>query len=85
MEGAFRRFDVRLDARTAKIAHAIAYKGTFSLSQLRGLWQSCTILDANASLPIGRSCQNRGERAKPHVIPTLDSPVWASDLKTEGK
>jgi hypothetical protein len=34
---------------------------------------------------MGCPCQNGGEKAKPLVIPTPDSPVWASELKTEGK
>jgi outer membrane protein OmpU len=32
-----------------------------------------------------KSCQNGPKKAKPLSIPTPDSPVWAYELKTEGK
>jgi len=36
-------------------------------------------------VPGGKPCQNGPEKAKPLYIPTPDSPVWAYELKTEGK
>jgi outer membrane protein OmpU len=65
---------------TAKVAVKVAVKVTakVTVAKLHHPPRLCCI-----AAP--KSCQNRPERAKPLCIPMPDSPVWAYELKTEGK